>query len=73
MEALSDPYNDRVMKTVKPPPHRPLSHNLMYPDPGILLFLMKYFSTTLRPGLHCNPQAPCRRRNHREKRAEKAH
>jgi serine/threonine-protein phosphatase 2B catalytic subunit len=33
MEALADPLNDRQVKTVKPPPHRPLNTNLMYPDP----------------------------------------
>ena len=32
MEPLSDPLNDRVIKTVKPPPHRPLTAKLMYPD-----------------------------------------
>ena len=34
MENLVDPLNDRMVKTVKPPPHRPLDPNLMYPDPG---------------------------------------
>jgi serine/threonine-protein phosphatase 2B catalytic subunit len=32
MEPLNDPCNDRPVKTVKPPPHRPLSNALMYPD-----------------------------------------
>lgn len=31
MEPLSDPYNDRQIKTVKAPPHRPLESSLMYP------------------------------------------
>lgn len=33
MELLNDPVGDRPMKDVKPPPHRPLSPELMYPDP----------------------------------------
>lgn len=32
MEPLSDPYNDRVIKTVAIPPSRPLTTKLMYPD-----------------------------------------
>ena len=32
MEPLVDAKNDRVVKTVKPPPHKPLARNLMYPD-----------------------------------------
>lgn len=36
METLNDPIGDRTVKTVKPPPHRPLAYNLMYPDPGNL-------------------------------------
>ncbi len=31
METLNDPANDRIVKTVRPPPHKPLSHNLMWP------------------------------------------
>ena len=34
MEAPSDPCNDRVVKTVKYPPTRPLTPELMYPDPS---------------------------------------
>jgi hypothetical protein len=34
METLNDPLQDRVVKTVKTPPHRPLGPNLMYPDPS---------------------------------------
>ena len=34
MEPLLDPMNDRVIKSVQPPPHRPLTHKLMYPDDG---------------------------------------
>ncbi len=33
MESLLDPLQDRQVKTVKAPPHRPLPSNLMYPDP----------------------------------------
>jgi serine/threonine-protein phosphatase 2B catalytic subunit len=32
MELLKDPSNDRAVKTLKPPPHRPLSRQLMFPD-----------------------------------------
>jgi serine/threonine-protein phosphatase 2B catalytic subunit len=32
MEPLSDPMNDRVVKSVPIPPHRPLTAKLMYPD-----------------------------------------
>ncbi|CAD8124068.1 unnamed protein product [Paramecium sonneborni] len=32
MDILKDPANDRQVKTLKPPPHRPLSKNLMFPD-----------------------------------------
>ncbi len=30
MKPLSDPKNDRMIKTVKPPPHRPLTSNLIW-------------------------------------------
>ena len=32
MDLLKDPTNDRMVKTLKPPPHRPLSRNLMFPE-----------------------------------------
>ena len=32
MESLVDPLNDRAVKTVKAPPHRPLSVEIMYPN-----------------------------------------
>ncbi|KAM3137460.1 Serine/threonine-protein phosphatase 2B catalytic subunit alpha [Paramecium bursaria] len=32
MDLLKDPSNDRMVKTLKPPPHRPLSRNLMFPE-----------------------------------------
>lgn len=31
MEPLSDPKNNRPVKDVKPPPHKPLSENLIWP------------------------------------------
>ena len=34
MELLLDPINDRKIKKVKPPPHRPLSEKLMFPKKG---------------------------------------
>ena len=32
MDLLKDPANDRYVKTLKPPPHRPLMKSLMFPD-----------------------------------------
>lgn len=32
MDLLKDPSNDRVVKTLKPPPHRHLDRKLMFPD-----------------------------------------
>ena len=32
MEPLCDPCKDREVKSVKAPPHRPLSRKLMWPD-----------------------------------------
>lgn len=32
MESLSDPLKDRAIKQFKPPPHKPLSTNLMFPQ-----------------------------------------
>jgi len=32
MEALNDPCNDRPVKDLAAPPHRPLSAELLYPD-----------------------------------------
>ena len=32
MEPLPDPTNDRVVKTVKAPPHKSLSENLIWPE-----------------------------------------
>ena len=33
MDVLPDPLNDRVMNEIKPPPHRPLNHALLFPTP----------------------------------------
>mmetsp|Transcript_13514 Transcript_13514/g.25412 ORF Transcript_13514/g.25412 Transcript_13514/m.25412 type:complete len:490 (-) Transcript_13514:1478-2947(-) len=33
-EDLNDPYGDRVVKTLKPPPHRPLEHERLFDDFG---------------------------------------
>lgn len=46
MEVLNDPLKDRVVKTVKPPPHRPLETKLMFPDKlkrNLRFFLFKSF------------------------------
>ena len=32
MECLIDPLGDRVVKTVNPPPHKPLSTHLIFPN-----------------------------------------
>lgn len=34
MAALPDPMGDRAIKTVKIPPHKPISFKEMYPNPG---------------------------------------
>ena len=31
MEPLSDPLSDRVVKSLPPPPHRPISHDFLFP------------------------------------------
>jgi hypothetical protein len=35
MEALPDPLDDRVMKTVLPPPQKALSRNKLFPKKSI--------------------------------------
>ncbi len=35
VELLPDPFDDRVIKEVQPPPHLPLSHNKMFPTKDI--------------------------------------
>jgi serine/threonine-protein phosphatase 2B catalytic subunit len=32
MDSLKDPSNDRIVKTLKPPPHKPLDRKIMFPD-----------------------------------------
>ena len=32
MELLSDPLKDRKMKSVRPPPHRPLNLSQVFPE-----------------------------------------
>ena len=34
MERLADPLNDRVVKSVPAPPHKPLPRSKMYPNPS---------------------------------------
>jgi len=34
MDPLLDPLKDRKIKKVKPPPHRPLQENIMFPKKG---------------------------------------
>lgn len=38
MESLPDPCNDRMMKDVLPPPHKPLSNSKLFPKKSIYLF-----------------------------------
>lgn len=41
MEPLCDPDGDRAMKDIIPPPHRPITEELLYPTKGIKpLFLI---------------------------------
>ena len=35
VEPLPDPFEDRVMKDVLPPPHLPLPHNKLFPKKGL--------------------------------------
>ena len=46
MDLLSDPLNDRALKSLKPPPHRPLDSNkLFFPDSKCKInkkYLLKY-------------------------------
>lgn len=35
MDPLPDPCNDRAVKSVVPPPHKPLRHELLWPT-GII-------------------------------------
>jgi hypothetical protein len=53
MEPLLDPYNDRQIKSIKPPPARPLSHQLMYPYPGTFAynFLIIYVFKIGKPSI----------------------
>ncbi len=32
MEPLLDPLKNRVVKTIKPPPHKPLTREAMFPE-----------------------------------------
>ncbi len=32
MESLKDPFGDRVINKLKPPPHKPIAQCLLYPD-----------------------------------------
>lgn len=34
MELLPDPLKDRFVKTVEPPPHKPLNDNILWPGKG---------------------------------------
>ncbi len=32
MDTLADPLKDRIVKTLKPPPHKPLDKTLIWPE-----------------------------------------
>ena len=42
MEPLSDPINDRAMKDIIPPPHKPLSEELLYPNKCTILKVFRF-------------------------------
>ncbi len=43
MEPLKNPENDRVVKQLRAPPHRPLSKNLIWPpNSKSFFFFVKY-------------------------------
>ena len=52
MEPLNDPLKDRMVKQVKPPPHRHLDAKLMFPDklkrkkPAFSSFLFNIYFVT---------------------------
>lgn len=51
MELLNDPQNDRKVKNVKPPPHRPLSKELMWGKSSFINFIQLFilsFSTLMK-------------------------
>lgn len=39
MEPLKDPEQDRALKEIVPPPHKPITDILLYPNKGKLLFV----------------------------------
>lgn len=60
MEPLCDPLNDRFMKTVRAPPHRPLSRNLMWPNKNsgnFAICIAKFNETKYSNIFHCYSQA----------------
>lgn len=46
METLADPFQDRPVKSVKAPPHKPLPPNKMYPDPSNITIMNKVIRQT---------------------------
>ena len=51
MEPLSDPDGDRVMKDIIPPPHKPITTELLYSDKSKLLRPAKdcHYADSTRP------------------------
>ena len=43
MEPLADPDNDRAMKEIIPPPHRPLADDILYPNKCIHNLLYHFY------------------------------
>ena len=44
MEPLADPENDRAIKEIIPPPHRPIADDLLYPNKCIIFRIFTYNS-----------------------------
>jgi hypothetical protein len=70
MELLRDPLKDRKIKKVRPPPHRPLAEELMFPKQGSGRVL---WLTSRQAGLKAGEGPSEARRHHCEAAAEKAH
>lgn len=53
MEPLADPENDRAIKEIIPPPHRPINDDLLYPNKCILnIFLIPLQLPMYQTGRH---------------------
>lgn len=48
MEPLADPDNDRAMKDIVPPPHKPLSEELLYPNKSKSFLKSKFMQISIQ-------------------------